>query len=110
VWFALFVQAAIDPQRKRAIERLSQQGDWVDSGQGWRARESVVSIARLGVADGQSACAAAAKGALASSSTDEEGQLRRAFLDIGSGEDVWEYQVLGTFSRRRVGELRSALS
>jgi len=36
------------------------------------------------------------KGALAASSPAEEGQPRLAFLDIGPGEEIWEYQILVT--------------
>src|SRR5271163_2335019 len=36
------------------------------------------------------------KGALATPSTDEQGQLRLTFQDIDPGEDIWEYQVLAT--------------
>ena len=33
---------------------------------------------------------------MASSSTDDGGQPRLAFADIGPGEDIWEYQVVAT--------------
>ena len=81
---------------KRAVERLAPQGDWVDSGQGWRAKETVVRLHGWSRQRRIIVLRRRVKGALASSSTDEESQLRLAFLDIGPGEDVWEYQVLVT--------------
>jgi hypothetical protein len=81
---------------KRAIERLSRQGEWVDSGQGWRAKETTVRLHGWSRQRRIIVLRRRVKGGLASSPTDEEGQLRLTFLDIGPGEDVWEYQVLVT--------------
>jgi hypothetical protein len=81
---------------KRAIERLSAQGEWVDSGQGWQARETEVRLQGWSRQRRVIVLRRRVKGALASSSTDDEGQQRLAFADIGPGEDIWEYQVVAT--------------
>ncbi len=86
----------LTPNVKRAIERLARQGDWVDSGQGWRAKETTVLLYGWSRQRRIIVLRRRVKGALASSSADEEGQLRLAFIDIGPGDELWEYQVLAT--------------
>jgi hypothetical protein len=81
---------------KRAIERLSWQTDWVEAGQGWQAKETVVRLVGWSRQRRIIVLRRRVKGALASSSPAEEGQPRLAFLDIGPGEEIWEYQVLVT--------------
>jgi hypothetical protein len=81
---------------KRAIERLSGPSDWVDSGQGWQARETTVRLQGWSRHRRVIVLRRRVKGALASSSTDDGGQPRLAFADIGPGEDIWEYQVVAT--------------
>jgi hypothetical protein len=81
---------------KRAIERLSWQTDWVEAGQGWQAKETAVRLVGWSRQRRIIVMRRRAKGALASSSPVEEGQLRLAFVDIGPGEEIWEYQVLVT--------------
>jgi Transposase DDE domain group 1 len=81
---------------KRAIERLSGQRDWVDSGQGWQAKETEVRLQGWSRHRRVIVLRRRVKGALVSSLTDEEGQRRLAFADIGPGEDIFEYQVVAT--------------
>ena len=81
---------------KRAIERLSWQTDWVEAGQGWQAKETVVRLVGWSRQRRIIVLRRRVKGALASSSPAEEGQLRLAFVDIGPSEEIWEYQVLVT--------------
>jgi len=81
---------------KRAIEGLSGQVDWVDSGQGWQAKETTVRLQGWSRQRRVIVLRRGVKGALASSSTDDGGQPRLAFAEIGPGEDIWEYQVVAT--------------
>src|SRR5271155_2198074 len=81
---------------RRAIERLSRQGEWVDSGQGWQAKETNVRLKGWSRQRRIIVLRRRVKGALAAPSTDEQGQLRLTFQDIDPGEDIWEYQVLAT--------------
>jgi hypothetical protein len=81
---------------KRAIARLSGQTDWVEAGQGWQAKETIVRLVGWSRQRRIIVLRRRVKGALASSSPAEEGQPQLAFLDIGPGEDIWEYQVLVT--------------
>ena len=81
---------------KRAIARLSGQTEWVEAGQGWQAKETVVRLVGWSRQRRIIVLRRRVKGALASSSPDEEGQQRLAFFDIGPGEEIWEYQVLVT--------------
>jgi hypothetical protein len=81
---------------KRAIEGLSGQVDWVDSGQGWQAKETTVRLQGWSRQRRVIVLRRRVKGALASSSTDDGGQPRLAFADIGPGEDIWQYQVVAT--------------
>jgi len=81
---------------RRAIERLSRQGEWVDSGQGWQAKETNVRLKGWSRQRRIIVLRRRVKGALATPSADEQGQLRLTFQDIDPGEDIWEYQVLVT--------------
>ena len=81
---------------RRAIERLSRQSEWVDSGQGWQAKETRVRLKGWSRQRRIIVLRRRVKGALAMPSTDEQGQLRLTFQDIDPGEDIWEYQVLAT--------------
>src|SRR5271167_3275727 len=80
----------------RAIERLSRQGEWIDSGEGWKAKETTVRLQGWSRQRRVIVLRRRVKGALVSSSTADEGQPRLAFADIGPNEDIWEYQVLAT--------------
>jgi hypothetical protein len=81
---------------KRAIARLSSRGEWVDSGQGWQARETEVRLQGWSRQRRVIVLRRRVAGALASSSTDDAGQRRLAFADIGPGADIFEYQVVAT--------------
>jgi Transposase DDE domain group 1 len=81
---------------KRAIERLSGQSDWVDSGQGWQAKETEIRLQGWSRQRRVVVLRRRVKGALATPAMDEDGQPRLAFLDIGPSEEMWEYQVLAT--------------
>ena len=81
---------------KRAIERLSRQSDWVDSGQGWQAKETEIRLKGWSRQRRIIVLRRRVRGALATPAMDEEGPPRLAFLDIGPSEEMWEYQVLAT--------------
>jgi hypothetical protein len=81
---------------KRAIERISRQDEWVDSGQGWQAKETEVRLKGWSRQRRIIVLRRRVKGALATPSENEDGQLRLAFVDIAPGEELWEYQVLAT--------------
>src|SRR5271154_1632092 len=81
---------------RRAIERLSRQSEWVDSGQGGQAKETQVRLKGWSRQRRIIVLRRRVKGALATPSADEQGQLRLTFQDIDPGEDIWEYQVLVT--------------
>ena len=80
---------------KRAIERMSQN-DWVDAGQGWQAEETTVRLMGWSRQRRIVVLRRPVKEALAASATDEQGQLRLTFADIGPAEEIWEYSVLVT--------------
>jgi hypothetical protein len=81
---------------KRMIERLSPRRAWTDAGQNWQAKESTVRL------DGWSrqrrviVLRRRVKGASAASSRDKNGHQQLSFVEIGPGEDVYEYSVLAT--------------
>jgi len=81
---------------KRAIERLSQHREWVDAGQGWQAKESVVRLVGWSRQRRIVVLRRRVKGALAASSPDDHGQQQLSFIETGPGEDVYEYSVLAT--------------
>src|SRR5271169_6303463 len=81
---------------KRAIERLSGQSDWVDSGQGWQAKETEIRLQGWSRQRRVVVLRRRVKGAPATPAMDEDGPPRLAFLDIGPSEEMWEYQVLAT--------------
>src|SRR5271166_4729419 len=81
---------------KRAIERLSGQSDWVDSGQGWQAKETEIRLQGWSRQRRVVILRRRVRGALATPAMDEDGPPRFAFLDIGPSEEMWEYQVLAT--------------
>ena len=81
---------------KRAIERLSGQSDWADSGQGWQAKETAIRLQGWSRQRRAVVLRRRVKGALAAPAMDEDGPPRLAFLDIGPSEEMWEYQVLAT--------------
>src|SRR5271167_4860497 len=64
---------------RRAIERLPGQGEWVDSGQGWQARETTVRLQGWSRHRRVIVLRRRVKGVLASSSPDDGGQPRLAF-------------------------------
>jgi hypothetical protein len=81
---------------KRAIERLSGQSDWVDSGQGWRAKETEIRLQGWSRQRRVVILRRRVRGALATRAMDEDRPPRLAFLHIGPSEEMWEYQVLAT--------------
>jgi hypothetical protein len=88
---------------RRAIERLSQQSEWVDSGQGWQAKETQVRLKGWSRQRRIIVLRRRVKGELATPSTDEAGQRRLTFVDILRSEELWEYQVLATSLVEQVG-------
>ena len=81
---------------KRSIERLSQQQEWTNAGQGWQAKESTIRLEGWSRQRRIVVLRRRVKGALAASSMDDQGQPQLSFLDIGPDEDMWEYSVLVT--------------
>jgi hypothetical protein len=82
---------------KRMIERMSTQSTWVNAGQGWQAKESILRL------DGWSrqrrviVLRRRIKDNLAASSINEAaGQQQLSFIEIGAGQEVYEYSVLAT--------------
>src|SRR5580704_10416561 len=67
---------------RRAIERLSQQSEWVDSGQGWQAKETQVRLKGWSRQRRIIVLRRRVKGEFATPSTDEAGQRRLTFVDI----------------------------
>ena len=88
---------------RRAIERLSQQSEWVDSGQGWQAKETQVRLKGWSRQRRIIVLRRRVKGELATPSTDEAGQRRLTFVDILPSEELWEYQVLATSLVEQLG-------
>ena len=88
---------------RRAIERLSQQSEWVDSGQGWQAKETQVRLKGWSRQRRIIVLRRRVKGELATPSTDEAGQRRLTFVDILPSEELWEYQVLVTSLVEQLG-------
>src|SRR5271170_996840 len=88
---------------RRAIERLSQQSEWVDSGQGWQAKETQVRLKGWSRQRRIIVLRRRVKDELATPSTEEAGQRRLTFVDIVPSEELWEYQVLGTSLVEQVG-------
>ena len=78
------------------IEGLSGQVDWVDSGQGWQAKETTVRLQGWSRQRRAIVLRRGVKRALASSSTDDGGQPRLAFAD--------------TVGARTFGSIRSSRS
>ena len=81
---------------KRAIERLSGQSDWVDSGQGWQAKETEIRLQGWSRQRRVVILRRPVRGAPATPAIDEGRPPRLALLDIGPNEEMWEYQVLAT--------------
>ena len=74
---------------KRAIERLSGQSDWVDSGQGWQAKGTEIRLQGWSRQRRVVVLRRRVRGALATPAMDEDGPPRLAFLDIGASEEMW---------------------
>jgi len=81
---------------KRAIERLVRQIGWVEAGQGWQAKETVVRLVGWSRQRRIIVLRRRKKDGPATSSQRDDSQLLLGLPAIGPGEDVWEYQVLVT--------------
>jgi len=81
---------------KRAIERLTRHAEWVEAGQGWQAKETVVRLVGWSRQRRIIVLRRRVNGAPKASSENGDDQLTLIFPDIGPGEDMWEYQVLVT--------------
>jgi hypothetical protein len=81
---------------KRAIERLVRQIGWVEAGQGWQAKETVVRLVGWSRQRRIIVLRRPKKDGPATSSQRDDSQLLLGLPAIGPGEDVWEYQVLVT--------------
>jgi hypothetical protein len=81
---------------KRSIRRLSRQSEWVDAGQGWQATETTVRLEGWSRQRRIIMLRRRVKGALAASLMDNQGPPQLSFINIGPGQDVYEYSVLAT--------------
>ena len=81
---------------KRMIGRLSQREEWVDAGQGWRAKESEVRLNGWSRQRRVIVLRRRVTGTLARAATDDQGQRQLCFADIGPGDEIYEHQVLAT--------------
>ena len=81
---------------KRMIARLSPQQAWTPAGQGFQAKESLLRLEGWSCQRRAIVLRRRVKGALAASVKDERGQPQLSFIEIGPGEDIYEYSVLVT--------------
>lgn len=93
---------------KRMIERLSTQSAWTNAGQGWEAKESTlrlegwsrqrrVIVSRRRVKGAIGSRDAIRSGSLwAASLSDDHGQQKLSFVEVGANAEVYEYSVLAT--------------
>jgi hypothetical protein len=81
---------------KRMIARLSPREEWVDAGQGWRAKESEVRLEGWSRQRRVIVLRRRVSGTLATTSKNDQGQPQLCFADIGPGEELYEHQVLAT--------------
>lgn len=81
---------------KRMIARLSPREEWVDAGQGWRAKESEVRLEGWSRQRRVIVLRRRVSGTLATTSKNDHGQQQLCFADIGPGEELYEHQVLAT--------------
>ena len=95
-WLPYLFKLRLTANIKRSIRRLSQQSEWVDAGQGWQATETAVRLQGWSRQRRIIVLRRRVRGALAASSMDDQGQPQLSFIDIGPGEDVYEYSVLAT--------------
>ena len=95
-WLPYLFKLRLTANIKRSIRRLARQSEWVDAGQGWQATETAVRLQGWSRQRRIIVLRRRVKGALAASSMDDQGQPQLSFIDIGPGEDVYEYSVLAT--------------
>jgi hypothetical protein len=81
---------------KRMIEKLANERDWVDAGQGFEAKESAVRLMGWSRARRTIVLRRRVKGAVAPSQDDESGAAQLSFAEIGEATEVYEYSVLAT--------------
>ena len=93
---AYLVKLRLTANVKRAIKRLSTDREWVDAGQGWQAKESTLRLEGWSRQRRIVVLRRRVKGAVAASSKDAQGQPQLSFLEIGPGQDLYEYCVLAT--------------
>src|ERR1019366_2795292 len=81
---------------KRMIAKLSTQSAWINAGQGFEAKESTVRLEGWSRQRRAIVLRRRVKGTLAASVTDDHGQQKLSFVEIGADADVYEYSVLAT--------------
>ncbi len=81
---------------KRMIERLSTQSAWTNAGQGFEAKESLVRLEGWSRQRRAIVLRRRVKGALAASLSDDHGQQKLSFVEVGANAEVYEYSVLAT--------------
>jgi hypothetical protein len=81
---------------KRMIAKLSTQSAWINAGQGFEAKESTVRLEGWSRQRRAIVLRRRVKGTLAASVTDEHGQRKLSFVEVGAEAEVYEYSVLVT--------------
>jgi hypothetical protein len=81
---------------KRMIAKLSTQTAWINAGQGFEAKESALRLEGWSRQRRAIVLRRRVKGTLATSATDEKGQQKLSFVEIGADAEVYEYSVLVT--------------
>ena len=81
---------------KRMIAKLSTQTAWINAGQGFEAKESALRLEGWSRQRRAIVLRRRVKGTLATSATDENGQQKLSFVEIGADAEVYEYSVLVT--------------
>ena len=81
---------------KRMIAKLSTQSAWINAGQGFEAKESTVRLEGWSRQRRAIVLRRRVKGTLAASVTDEHGQQKLSFVEVGADAQVYEYSVLVT--------------
>ena len=95
---------------RRAIERLSQQSEWVDSGQGWQAKETQVRLKRLEPTTPHHRAATTREGRACDTLDRRCGTAAAHFRRYPSERGAMGISGSSDFARRATGELRPALS
>ena len=81
---------------KRMIAKLSTQIAWINAGQGFETKESTVRLEGWSRQRRAIVLRRRVRGTLAASVTDNHGQQKLSFVEVGADAEVYEYSVLVT--------------